>query len=266
MPNGSIIRKLPEIELSTADDKHYTLKNGPLYRAGFLLLGIPHLGWRTRARIIMGEMRKAPLDAKVLDAGCGYGIYSMMLGDKGFSVDAIDIDPDRIAAFKKSLDSLPKARAHVTPMVASLTKLPFQDASYDRIVCPEVVEHIADDTAAIKELARVLTPGGKLIFTVPAWSAFNAGFYKQFAHERPGYRYPELAERFRSFGLEPEKAFFYEYRLGTKVFMFYNSLRSKALMGLAFYPCYWLHRLDYHLKRGEPNYLAIIAKKSSTGL
>jgi len=47
-----------------------------------------------------------------------------------------------------------------------------------------------------------------------------------------------------------------------RIFMFYNSLRSKALMGLLFYPCFWLHRLDHLLKIGEPSYLALIAVKT----
>jgi SAM-dependent methyltransferase len=262
MPYGSILSRLSQIELSTADEKSFTIRNNALTRLGFRFLGIPHLGWRTRAGIIMAEMKKAPKTARVLDAGCGYGIYSLMLGKRGFSVDAIDIDSDRVAGLRRSLSELPEAQKHVRTHVGSLTALPFADGSFDRIICPEVVEHIADDQAALRELARVLAPGGKLIFTVPAWSKWNEGFYKNFLHERVGYRPAELSDTFERLGLATEKLDLYEYALGMRIFMFYNSLRSKALMGLLFYPCFWLHRLDHLLKIGEPSYLALIAVKT----
>ncbi len=261
LPYGSIIRKLPKIELASADGKHFLIKNNIFYRIGFSVLGIPHLSWRSRSRIIMKEMRSVPLSAKILDAGCGYGIYSLMLGEIGFTVDAVDVDPIRIEELTSSLKSLKKAHAHVTPAVASLTKLHFADDAYDLVICPEVIEHIADDMAALGELARVTKPGGKLILTVPHWSPFNLSFYKKFEHERPGYHYDELAKTLKGLGLEPEKVFFYEYDFGTKIFIFYNSLNSKILMGLAFYPCFLLQRLDNILKRGTPNYLAVVAVK-----
>ncbi|HEY9481166.1 MAG TPA: class I SAM-dependent methyltransferase, partial [Candidatus Paceibacterota bacterium] len=192
---------------------------------------------------------------------CGYGIYSLMLGSRGFSVDAIDIDPSRVEALRRSLSEVPEAAQHVRTHIGSLTALPFPNNSFDRIVCPEVVEHIADDQSALRELARVLAPGGKLIFSVPAWSKWNEGFYKNFLHERVGYRPTELMKTFEHLGLSTEKLDLYEYTLGMRVFTFYNSLRSKTLMGLLFYPCFWLHRLDHLLKIGEPSYLAIIAVK-----
>ncbi|MBI2708908.1 MAG: methyltransferase domain-containing protein [Actinobacteria bacterium] len=49
------------------------------------------------------------------------------------------------------------------------TRLPFPSATFDRIICSEVLEHIPDDGAALRELYRVLRPGGVLAATVPAW-------------------------------------------------------------------------------------------------
>ena len=51
------------------------------------------------------------------------------------------------------------------------TRLPFPDATFDRIICSEVLEHIPDDVAALRELRRVLKPGGTLAATVPAMAA-----------------------------------------------------------------------------------------------
>jgi SAM-dependent methyltransferase len=49
------------------------------------------------------------------------------------------------------------------------TCLPFQDATFDRIIASEVMEHIPDDLAALHELTRVLRPGGTMAITIPAW-------------------------------------------------------------------------------------------------
>ena len=46
--------------------------------------------------------------------------------------------------------------------------LPFADATFDRIIAAEVLEHIPDDQSAIAELTRVLAPGGRIAVTVPA--------------------------------------------------------------------------------------------------
>jgi SAM-dependent methyltransferase len=50
---------------------------------------------------------------------------------------------------------------------AALERLPFADASFDKILCTEVLEHIRDDVAALRELRRVLRPGGRLAVSVP---------------------------------------------------------------------------------------------------
>jgi ubiquinone/menaquinone biosynthesis C-methylase UbiE len=53
--------------------------------------------------------------------------------------------------------------------VADGQQLPFPDATFDRIIAAEVMEHIPDDEQAAAELARVLKPGGTIAITVPAW-------------------------------------------------------------------------------------------------
>jgi len=51
--------------------------------------------------------------------------------------------------------------------VADVTTLPFQDHSFDLVICSEVLEHIPDDTAALKELIRIVKPGKDLVVSVP---------------------------------------------------------------------------------------------------
>jgi SAM-dependent methyltransferase len=94
------------------------------------------------------------------------------------------------------------------------TRLPFPDGSFDRIIAAEVLEHIPDDGAAIRELARVLRPGGTMAVTVPAWLAericwalsdeYHAPFVDG-GHVRI-YRASELRAKLRGVGLEPRDA------------------------------------------------------------
>ena len=48
-------------------------------------------------------------------------------------------------------------------------RLPFADATFDRVICSEVLEHLPDDRTAMGELARVLRPGGTMAMTVPRY-------------------------------------------------------------------------------------------------
>lgn len=54
-----------------------------------------------------------------------------------------------------------------TSVLSDLTRLPFRTAAFDFIVCYHVLEHIPDDTAAMRELSRVLTAGGIALVQVP---------------------------------------------------------------------------------------------------
>jgi SAM-dependent methyltransferase len=94
------------------------------------------------------------------------------------------------------------------------TRLPFADATFDRVIASEVLEHIADDVAAMGELARVLRPGGTMAVTVPAWLpervcwALSAEYHAPFVaggHVRI-YRETELRDKLRGAGVQPGAA------------------------------------------------------------
>jgi SAM-dependent methyltransferase len=88
---------------------------------------------------------------QVLDVGSGYATY---LSDT--DVTALDISA---AALKNS----PRART----VVGSADALPFDDRSFDVVVCSQVLEHVPDWSTAISEMVRVLRPGGLLFLAVP---------------------------------------------------------------------------------------------------
>jgi ubiquinone/menaquinone biosynthesis C-methylase UbiE len=98
---------------------------------------------------------------RILDAACGNGRYTKFLLRQA--------DPDAaLTAFDLSAAMLRRARARlpsprVSLAVADLTRLPYADASFDAAVCGWVIEHLADPCDGLRELARVLCPGGKLL-------------------------------------------------------------------------------------------------------
>ena len=71
------------------------------------------------------------------------------------------------AAMAEAGEAPPPARAAVTR--GDATAMPFPDASFDRVIAAEVLEHIPADQQAMHEIARVLRPGGLAAITVPAW-------------------------------------------------------------------------------------------------
>ncbi len=111
---------------------------------------------------------------RVLDLGCGFGRHAFEALRRGASVVASDTalaELDGVRATYGVMDDDGELAAGVaaTIVCADATRLPFPDASFDRVIASEVLEHIPGDTAALAELTRVLSPGGVLAVTVPSW-------------------------------------------------------------------------------------------------
>ena len=111
---------------------------------------------------------------RVLDMGAGAGRHSFEIYRRGGNVIAFDQNADELAqvrdlfvAMKEAGEAPAGAEADVKE--GDALSLPFADGEFDRVVCAEVLEHIHRDVDAIKELIRVLRPGGTMAITVPRW-------------------------------------------------------------------------------------------------
>lgn len=154
--------------------------------------------WFDEARFIVQRpvfdrvLAGVPFGGRVLNAGCGEGLYAPLIEQYG-GVRAIvnmDLHTPRIARSRAD-------RRHRDSQ-GSLDALPFADRAFDAVVCTEVLEHVPADRDAVAELARVLKPGGTLLVSVPTPPApFDP------AHVREGYTLPELTALLSSAGFEP---------------------------------------------------------------
>ena len=124
---------------------------------------------------------------KILDCGCGRGFLQFYLARKGMKVTSLDVStlkPKFVRKFWKFCEdkkiplsenktiTIPKiAKRYDTNVefhVLNIAKLPFNDNSYDCVYSISVLEHMekGDDEDAIREMARVLKPGGRMLVTV----------------------------------------------------------------------------------------------------
>jgi 2-polyprenyl-3-methyl-5-hydroxy-6-metoxy-1,4-benzoquinol methylase len=94
---------------------------------------------------------------EVLELGCGAGILARQLLEFGNTVTALDISEVAIAQLPKEIKGV----------VSTLPDIPFSDDSFDVVVATEILEHIDDDRACVREAVRVLRPGGRAYFAVP---------------------------------------------------------------------------------------------------
>jgi SAM-dependent methyltransferase len=106
---------------------------------------------------------------RVLDLGCGTGYGTAQLALTAQTAIGLDISADAIA-FARSSYPAPNLRW----LRSSCTRLPLRDATFDLAVAFEVIEHLEDWPALLKEVRRILAPGGQFIVSTP-----NKSYYAE---------------------------------------------------------------------------------------
>ncbi len=113
-----------------------------------------------------------------MDIGAGNGLVLKFFKKKGFTVTGMELSPDLCRLMKKD----PKLRGiSITPGDISKVK---GKPIYNYVLASDVIEHIKDDTKALKNLFSFVRPGGTLIITVPAHSFLFGKRDRQWGHYR----------------------------------------------------------------------------------
>lgn len=117
-----------------------------------------------RAQWIRRQLKSLPAGWRLLDAGAGEQQYRDACAHlKYVSQDFAAYKPDE----KNTGLQMPEWNYGKLDIISDIVSIPEPDASFDAILCSEVLEHIPDPIKAIKEFSRLLRKGGKLILTAP---------------------------------------------------------------------------------------------------
>jgi SAM-dependent methyltransferase len=189
---------------------------------------------------------------RILDVGCGTGANIQMLSKFGLA-EGVDVSHEALEFCRA------RGVAKVKQGVAEA--LPYEDASFDLVTGLDVVEHLDDDVAGLKEMRRVLRPGGRALVFVPAFM-FLWGVQDDISHHRRRYTAGELKATLADAGLQIERAtyanitFFWPILLGRAIMRVTgwrpaseNNITIGALNGVLGWifgaESWWLRRLNF---------------------
>lgn len=156
-----------------------------------------HWWFVSRQRIFIGLINKylqKKGNNKILDIGCGTGMNMDNCSKFGF-VYGLDL----------SMDALNYCSQKGYPLTqANILNLPYKSLKFDIITALDIVEHVKDDVAALKEVYRVCNYGGIFIIAVPAFQ-FLWGEHDWLTHHVRRYTLPELRESVNKSGFKIKK-------------------------------------------------------------
>lgn len=219
--------------------------------------------WLLRENRAFAE--QVPPNSIVLDAGAGSQPYRHLFSHCAYEA----------ADFEKVDEACAK-----TTYVCELTSIPVEDGRFDAILFNQCMEHLPDPMAALRELRRVLKPGGRMICTAPL-------FYEEHQVPYDFYRYTQFAWRYMltAVGLEIERLDWMEGYFGTVAYQMSTAAKylpikpskiSPGVIGWVTFPIIVLSKLAFkglgwlfakldersrYTERGFPkNYVAIVRK------
>ena len=142
---------------------------------------IDHL--QEHGEIISNDLRYiravVPAGARLLDIGAGRGSFVLQAIEQGFQAYGLEVQPEAQQTW---------CRTGVPGVVADGFRTPFRESCFDVVRLKEVIEHVEDSLALVREARRLLKSGGYLIAHVPTpWSQFYpvANFWDDYTHVRP---------------------------------------------------------------------------------
>jgi ubiquinone/menaquinone biosynthesis C-methylase UbiE len=156
-----------------------------------------HLSYLVRKQYVLEMLDAIGASGRVLDIGCGPAVYTRDLVTRGWNVYGMDISSGMLEAAVRLAKSLPRS---VKFTAAHATQLPYLSESFDAVLCVGVVSYVSDVPALLREVRRMLRPGGQAIFQISnalAISEFDLRVRRQLGRLLPRRRELDAHDRFR---------------------------------------------------------------------
>ncbi|MBX3291620.1 MAG: class I SAM-dependent methyltransferase [Acidobacteria bacterium] len=159
---------------------------------------------------------------RILDVGCGTGANIEMLSQYG-DAEGVDVSDDALEFCRKKGLKVQKGLAE---------KLPYDDESFDLTTALDVIEHLDDDVAGLKEMHRVTKTGGYSLFFVPAFM-WLWGVQDDISNHRIRYTRAQIVERIEKAGYTVERATYANFTffapiLGGRVLMKLTGIKPES--------------------------------------
>ena len=154
-------------------------------------------GFRRFIVPVLAEVARGRADLRIVDCGCGVGQNLPMLARHGRAV-GLELEPHAAAAGREF--GLPIA-------CADITRIPFPDDSFDLAVSFDVMQVVEPDMAAVREMARIVRPGGHVVLSVAAFDVLS-GDHSEVWNEHRRYTPRTARELAQSAGLSVERVSF----------------------------------------------------------
>jgi SAM-dependent methyltransferase len=145
------------------------------------------------------------------DIGCGPGVFVQYMSPRAKHLIGLDVDRDSLDRVKSRHRNLQNVDFAAT--VAD--SLPFPDDVLDTVLFLEVLEHLENDGAALREIWRVLRPRGKLVISVPVPPG-EVNECSEWGHKREGYELPAIVHLLTVNAFEVEKHAFAEFKFSRR--------------------------------------------------
>lgn len=167
------------------------------------------LTWELEAAAVFSLLPSPLAGRRVLDVGCGTGTWAIALAERGARVTAVDLSAEMVRVAR---EKAAKQGVEVDWRVADGADLPFPDRSFDLVTALLVLEFAASPERVVREIGRVLVPGGQAIAACLNRRSPWAILRRREARRRPTvYRHARFPVRsevegwLRTAGLRPDK-------------------------------------------------------------
>lgn len=156
-------------------------------------------------------------DLRVLDIGTSTGTNLRMLKELGYrQVTGLDASPEAARHCEQ------KGLGRVE--LGDVCAMPFADHSFDIVLATDIIEHVDDDLLALREIRRVLRPGGRALITVPAFASLW-GPQDTLAHHKRRYLRTPLRDLVTRAGFGIRRCFYFNYILFAPIWLARRILR-----------------------------------------